>query len=452
MPLKSIKRQLFKLIASEISSASRYYDRLICVGEEKTSAMQALRHHIDCPKVEWVGDPSHYQAMENKNSHQIIFFPDYFSRHPDLQGMLKGLRSKMERGDRIAALLFNPYLYWAYKIANRLGWRQGEIPSIFLTASSLKNLVRISGFEVVQMRMIGLFPFHLLGLGEILEKVFSSMPWLRNLALSTLVVLRPLPNFGAKNEANPSLSIIIPARNERGNIENAVLRLQKLNQEIKLEIIFVEGHSGDSTWQEILRVQQAWSHSFTIHCFQQTGRGKNDAVRLGFSKASGDLLTILDADLTMPPEFLRRFYDAWCENCGDFVNGNRLLYPMEGEAMRFLNRCGNVFFAHAIAFVLQAPLGDTLCGTKLLTRDDYNRLVRWREDFGDFDPFGDFELLYGARVLWLGLIDMPMGYKDRVYGQTNIHRFRHGLMLLRMFFIGWWKIRCGVRSASQNRL
>lgn len=451
MPIKSLKLQLFSLIASEISSASRYYQRLVCVGDAKSSAMQALRDKIDCPCVEWLLDPETYQAVDMKISPQIIFFPDYFSRHPDLQAMLKNLQPKMARGDRIAALIFNPYLYWIYKLANHLGWRQGEIPNIFLTKSGLSNLVQISGFEIVQMRMIGLFPFHLLGFGEILDKWLSSMPWLRNMAISTLVVLRPFPKMAPQPNPIPSLSIIIPARNERGNIENAMLRLQELNKRLKLEIIFVEGHSHDGTWEEILHVQKLWNDRFSIQCFQQTGRGKNDAVRLGFSKANGDLLTILDADLTMPPEHLHRFYEAWVENCGDFVNGNRLLYPMEGEAMRFLNRCGNVFFAHAIAFVLQVPLGDTLCGTKLLSRADYQRIVRWREDFGDFDPFGDFELLYGARVLWLGLVDMPIGYKNRVYGETNIHRFKHGLMLLRMFFIGWWKIRCGIRAFGKAK-
>src|SRR4030095_10294399 len=156
--------------------------------------------------------------------------------------------------------------------------------------------------------------------------------------------------------------------------------------------------------------------------FQQTGKGKADAVRLGFRNASGDVLTILDADLTMPPELLGRFFDAYCSGYADFVNGTRLVYPMEGEAMRPINWLGNVFFAKALSSVLQSRVGDSLCGTKLLARHDYERLERWPNDFGDLDPFGDFELLFPAAVLGLGIIDIPIRYRTRTYGSTNIHR------------------------------
>ncbi|MBP1635338.1 MAG: glycosyl transferase, family 2, partial [Acidobacteria bacterium] len=180
-----------------------------------------------------------------------------------------------------------------------------------------------------------------------------------------------------------------------------------------------------------------------IVALQQEGRGKADAVRLGFSRASGDLVTILDADLTMPPEDLTRFYDAYCRGMGDFVNGTRLVYPMEGEAMRFLNRLGNVFFAKLLGYVLDSPIGDSLCGTKLLARRDYERFVRWRGDFGDFDPFGDFELLFPAAVLGAGIVNLPVYYRARTYGSTNIRRFRDGAILFRMSMTGLLRIKFG---------
>jgi glycosyltransferase involved in cell wall biosynthesis len=187
-------------------------------------------------------------------------------------------------------------------------------------------------------------------------------------------------------------------------------------------------------------------NGLTVRAFQQTGRGKVDAVRLGFSKATGDLLTILDADLTMPPELLPRFVEAYARGLGDFVNGTRLVYPMEGEAMRFLNRLGNIFFAKMVSRVLEQPLADTLCGTKLLARRDYERFVAWRADFGDFDPFGDFEMLFPAALLGLGVIDVPVAYRSRTYGSTNIHRFRDGLRLLKMVVIGFVRFRMGGRA------
>jgi glycosyltransferase involved in cell wall biosynthesis len=207
-------------------------------------------------------------------------------------------------------------------------------------------------------------------------------------------------------------------------------------------VIFVEGHSSDGTWEEIERVRQSYGQRMLIRSARQTGKGKADAVRLGFSMATMPLLTILDADLTMPPEMLGRFYEAYVQGSGDFINGSRLLYPMEGEAMRPLNHLGNVFFARSLSYVLGIRLGDSLCGTKLLARHDYERMRAWRRDFGDFDPFGDFELLFPAAVLELGVVNVPIRYAARTYGSTNISRFRHGFELLRMTIIGFFRIRC----------
>jgi glycosyltransferase involved in cell wall biosynthesis len=212
---------------------------------------------------------------------------------------------------------------------------------------------------------------------------------------------------------------------------------------VDIEIVFVEGHSKDDTWAKIQEVVKRGHPPFKLAAYQQTGRGKNDAVRLGFSKAANEILTILDADLTMPPEMLPRFYQAYVDGLADFVNGSRLVYPMEGEAMRFLNLLGNVFFAKALSSTLGMRIGDSLCGTKLVAAHDYRRITRWRDDFGDFDPFGDFELLFPAAVLGLGCVDIPVRYKARTYGSTNIHRFRHGLVLLKMTLTGWLRIRLG---------
>jgi len=267
--------------------------------------------------------------------------------------------------------------------------------------------------------------------------VLAAVPVLRWLGLVSVVVLRPV----TAAQRPPSLSVVIPARNERGNIEPALQRLPPLPA--GSEVIFVEGHSTDGTWEEIQRAMVAHAHRLPIRAFRQTGKGKADAVRLGFRHATGDLLTVLDADLTMPPELLHRFYDAWCNGLADFVNGSRLAYPMEGEAMRFLNQLGNVLFAKALTFVLDTRLSDTLCGTKLVARRDYERFAAWRRAFGDFDPFGDFELLFPAAILGLGVVNVPIAYRARTYGSTNIHRFRHGLRLLMMTCTGLFRVKTG---------
>jgi glycosyltransferase involved in cell wall biosynthesis len=287
---------------------------------------------------------------------------------------------------------------------------------------------------VVRQRPVAYFPWRLFGMGTMINRIAPLIPIVKWLSLGFVAVLRPrIPSAPA------GISCVIPARNERGNIENAMQRLGGLP--CNIEVIFVEGHSTDQTWEEIERVTRLYAGRFRIVTLRQSGKGKADAVRLGFAAATEPLVTILDADLTMPPEMLERFYRAYCEGHGDFVNGSRLMYPMEGDAMRFLNRLGNVFFAKMLSWILEVRLSDSLCGTKLLTRADYQRILAWRRDFGDFDPFGDFELLFPAAVLALGIVDMPIRYRARTYGSTNIHRFRHGWLLLKMTAIGLLRIK-----------
>ena len=209
------------------------------------------------------------------------------------------------------------------------------------------------------------------------------------------------------------------------------------------EIIFVEGNSDDGTWAEILRVKEAYASRFKIKALKQPGKGKSDAVRVGFAAAEYELLTIWDADLTVPPEDLNRFYFAYCQGHSDYINGNRLLYPMEKEAMSPLNLIGNIFFAKFLSFILDFQINDALCGTKLFAKKDYEKMIRWRGDFGDFDPFGDFEILFPAAILGLGVVDINVKYKARSYGETNILRFRHGFMLLKMACIGLFRIKGG---------
>lgn len=433
------------LVASEISTITRYYDQLIH-WKPRPNDLGTLLQVVECPKKSRVLDLMSFPDVSNERTQRTaVLLNGTLNHHFDIQELLQEVKPKLSRSSRIIAVLYNPYLSWLYRLANWLGIRQGEVPSTFITYTDLANITRLSGYEVVRLRRAAYFPWRLLGLGSLINSIFPSIPVIRNLGLVTIAVIRPIiPDAATK----PSLSVVIPARNEKGNIENALKRMPDLGTD--LEIIFVEGHSSDGTWEEIQRVSQAYSSSpkFKIKIFRQTGKGKSDAVRLGFSQATGDLLTILDADLTMPPELLGRFYSAYTKGLADFVNGTRLVYPMEGEAMRFLNRLGNIFFAKALSTVLDTSLADSLCGTKLVSKADYARIVAWRKDFGDFDPFGDFELLFPAATLGLGIIDIPIRYRARTYGTTNISRFRHGFMLLKMTLIGLFRVKMGRKSSG----
>ena len=235
-----------------------------------------------------------------------------------------------------------------------------------------------------------------------------------------------------------SVSVIIPARNEAGNISNILDSVPKIGT--NTELIFVEGHSNDGTLDECYRVKEKYSHK-DISILIQDGKGKGDAVRKAFLNAKNDVLMILDADLTVPPNDLPKFFDAIVSGKGEFINGTRLVYQMEDEAMRFLNLLGNKFFSKVFTYLLEQRVKDTLCGTKVLWRKDYLKIVAGRKYFGNFDPFGDFDLLIGAAKLNLKIIEIPIAYRRRKYGSTQIERFRHGILLLKMTFFAFRKIK-----------
>ncbi len=273
-------------------------------------------------------------------------------------------------------------------------------------------------------------------LAGLCNRFLVHLPILRHLATYNALIARPM---ALPRPANPSLSVVVPARNEAGNIEDAIRRIPDLGA--FTELIFIEGGSIDNTWEVMEEMQRKYEGKRRIRIARQPGKGKNDAVKLGFSLAEGDLLTIVDADLTMPPEELPKFYEAVVDGKCEFANGSRLVYPMENEAMRFFNILGNHFFALAFSWLLGQRLKDTLCGTKMLSRKAYASLDANRGYFGDFDPFGDFDLLFGAAKLQLKIRDIPIHYKARVYGDTNISCWRHGMILLRMTFFALRKLK-----------
>lgn len=424
------------IIAKHLSAFTAYFDSLIQCQPLQHDDGSLLRV-LTCGKKGIAPSPREISGYDGETRAIAVLLNGNFNHSLDIQGILDQIKPSLRRSDRIISVLYNPYLRGLYTLANLLGLRKGPLPSTFVTRRDIESIAALSGYEVVGFRYCNHLPARLTGVGLWLDSLLSILPLVRCLALSCVVVLRPI----IPESSRPGLTVLIPARNEKGNIEAALQRMPDLGCE--LEILFVEGHSSDQTWEEIERVRAAYSDRYRIVSMKQTGKGKADAVRLGFSAATMPLLTILDADLTMPPEMLGRFYKAYVDGLGDFVNGSRLVYPMEGQAMKFLNLLGNIFFAKALSYVLSVSLGDSLCGTKLMSRADYKRMVTWRHDFGTFDPFGDFELLFPAALFNLGIVNLPIRYLDRTYGSTNIHRFRNGFELLRMVIIGFFRIKLG---------
>lgn len=348
----------------------------------------------------------------------------------DIQKLFEHVRTFCHPRTRVLVQYYNHFWEPLIKFTEFIGLKSKTPIQNWLSLKDINNLLYISGFDVYRTSRRFIFPLYIPLISDFFNKWLAPLFPFRYFGLNIYSFARPDPCYQQKEIPAYSVSIIIPARNESGNIENAILRMPRFGK--KMEIIFVEGNSTDNTWEVIQEVQRKYADTFTIRSARQKGKGKADAVRLGFSMAEGDILMILDADLTVPPEDLPKFYNAIAGGKGEFINGTRLVYPMEKQAMRFLNYLGNIFFSRMFTWLLDQRFKDTLCGTKVMFRSDYHRLEKNRNYFGDFDPFGDFDLLFGAHKLNLKMVEVPIRYRERTYGQTNISRFRHGWILLKM--------------------
>lgn len=316
-----------------------------------------------------------------------------------------------------------------------IGLKKKSPRQSWLSKTDINNLLFLAGFDAYRNTTRILIPFYIPLVSWFFNKFLGRLPLINQLCLNQFVFARRMHNWQQKEF---STSIVVPARNESGNIENAILRLPPFGK--KQEIIFIEGGSSDDTWLKIQEIKEKYPDK-RIKIGQQTGKGKGDAVRMGFDMAEGEILMILDADLTVPPEDLPLFYAAIASGKGDFINGSRLIYPMDKKAMRLLNLLGNKFFSIMFSWLLEQPIKDTLCGTKVIFKKDYERLISNRSFFGNFDPFGDYDLIFGAYKLNLKIIDLPIRYRERIYGDTNISRFSHGFLLLKMVSYAAKKIK-----------
>jgi SAM-dependent methyltransferase len=354
-----------------------------------------------------------------------ILLSDLVNDLPDVQAVLERLQSVSTASTRLVINFFNNLWRPILGVSEKIGAKASNPIQNWLSTDDMTNLLHLAGWEVIKTDTRLVWPAGFPVLAPLLNRWLA--PLVPHFCLSVVLVARPRPQPAARPQFR--CSVVIPARNEAGNIEAAVKRTPEMG--LGTEIIFIEGHSKDNTWEEIQRVAALYPQR-TIKTLKQTSKGKGGAVREAFAAATGDILFILDADLTMPPEELPKFYEVARSGTADFVNGVRLVYPMEDEAMQFLNMIANKAFGLTFSWLLGQNIKDTLCGTKVLFRADYEALARNRAYFGDFDPFGDFDLIFGAAKLNLRMIDLPIRYRARTYGETNIHRWSHGWLLLRM--------------------
>jgi 2-polyprenyl-3-methyl-5-hydroxy-6-metoxy-1,4-benzoquinol methylase len=377
-----------------------------------------------------------YLIFHEKEAHDFdiegtfdfIILSDLVNDLYDVQLLFKNLKKYCKPSTRIIMNFYSHLWEIPLKTASNLKLRNSMSDQNWLTKEDIQNLLELENFEVINRKNEVLFPVYIPVLSAFANKFVTKIWPFKHFALTNFIVAKPR-NCEEDKKENLSVSIIVAARNEEGHIDQILDRIPEMGT--FTEIIFVEGNSTDNTYAKIEDSIKRFPQD-KCSLYKQTGKGKGDAVRLGFEKAKGDILMILDADITVPPEILPRFYSAIAEGKGEFINGVRLVYPMEENAMRFFNLLGNKFFSFAFSWLLGQKIKDTLCGTKVLRKSDYEKIAANRAYFGDFDPFGDFDLLFGAAKMNLKLVDLPVRYGQRTYGTTNIQRWSHGWLLLKM--------------------
>jgi len=367
------------------------------------------------------------EALAFRGTFAYVLMADLIGHLRDIQKTLVAARSVMTPRSRLVITYYNFLWEPVVLLAEKLRLKIPQPRQNWINTNDLQNLLELADFEVIRTGQRLLVPKNIPVISWLFNKYVAQLPFFRRFCVTRYLVARPRE---LNQKTKYSVSVVIPARNEKGNIEKAALTTPKMGR--TTEIIFVEGHSKDGTLDEIKRVVKKYGTKRPLRFALQPGIGKGDAVREGFRVAKGDILMILDGDLTVAPDDLPKFYDAIASNRGEFVNGSRLVYPMEKEAMRVLNLFGNKFFSLMFTWLLGQRFKDTLCGTKAIFRTDYERIAKNRHYFGDFDPFGDYDLIFGASKLNLKITEIPIRYRERTYGTTNISRFRHGLLLLQM--------------------
>ncbi|MCK4790935.1 MAG: glycosyltransferase, partial [Desulfobacteraceae bacterium] len=374
------------------------------------------------------------EDMEISEKFDYIIVSDLLSSLIDIQSALKNIKLMCHDGTRLIFSNFNYFWEPVLKLGELIRLRQKQPYQNWLSFKDIENLLDLEGYESIKLERKLLLPKYVPILGYIFNRIFANLPVINGLNLINFMTAKPI----ISEPSEYSVSIVVPARNEKGNIENAILRTPKFGTH--QQFIFVEGNSKDNTYEEMLRVQEKYE-DLDILVTRQSGKGKGNAVREGFDRATGDVLMILDADLTTPPEDMPKFYNAIADGKGELINGCRLVYPLEKQAMRFLNYLGNKFFGWFFSYLLGQRLKDTLCGTKVLFRHDYDKIQANRDYFVEFDPFGDFDILFGAAKLNLKITEIIVRYREREYGSTQISRFKHGWLLIKMSLFAARKLK-----------
>ena len=392
------------------------------------------------------------ESFELEEKFDFVIASDLIGELGDITATLECVQRVCDESTQVILTFHSPTMEEVLRMAQRARLAMPPSRQNWVSVETAKDILALSDFSVTREEHALLVPVEIPVVATVANRLFSGRRAFKYFDLLNIVVAKPV-----RPRPKPETlrcSVVIPCRNEIGNIDAAVERMPDLGP--KTEIIFVDGASTDGTQERIAEVIDRYRGIKDIKLIPQVSGaadherrapglmlklGKGDAVRKGFEAASGDVLMILDADLTVPPEDLPRFLHPLATGKARFANGTRLVYPMEERAMKFVNYLGNWFFSKVFTWLLDQPIRDTLCGTKVLFKTDYERIKAGRKHFGDFDPFGDFDLLFGAARLELPIIEVPVRYRRRVAGVSKVRVSRHGWLLVVMAVVGFRRLK-----------
>jgi len=369
------------------------------------------------------------ENLKTNERYERIILTDVVENHQDLYSLLIVIQKLLKNDGKLILSSLNTKYFFIAKIFEIIKLKDSYDTNSYINIKKVNRISNGVGLEYQKYYTKQIFPFKLLYFGNILNKFLETLLFRFNLGIKSYMIFRPI----SEEKEHQSKSIIVPAKNEEGNLEELISRIPKFEN---AEIIFAYGKSHDNTLSVMKNIMKS-NKNFTFKLIKQTKTGKANAVWEALSLVENDLIAILDADISVEPELLSDFFEIIENNRSDFVNGTRLIYDMEKNSMRFLNKLGNRFFQFFISRIINESLTDSLCGTKIFKKTNLKDLYFWQNHTKLRDPFGDFDLLFSASFMGQKIVELPVNYKERKYGQTQISRFRDGFKLLKYLFLSF---------------
>ncbi len=411
------------------------------VGVDLSQAMSDLagRKHPGLELHRQAAEALHLPANESAGFDHVVTV-NAVGELADVLAAFKRLRPLVRPHTRLVVVYYNHLWEPLTGPAARLGLKLDDPTQNWLAPDDLRAFLELAGFEVVKRGVRMPCPKYVPGVAELANHVLAHVPLLHRLGFIRFLVARPVMPL-PRPPASYRCSVVVPCKNEEGNVPAIVPRVPEMGA--GTEIVFVDDRSDDATAARV-RDAIAAHPERRIRLVDGPGEGKGAAVRAGMAVATGDVLMILDADMTVMPEDLPAFFEAVTENRGELVMGTRLVYPLVGQAMRTANVLGNRAFALAFSFLLEQRITDTLCGTKVVMRHHYDALLATRVLFGDVDRWGDYDWIFGAARNNLRIVELPVHYVERVAGETKMRRrLRNALVMLRMCGVALRRLKLG---------